>query len=90
MAHTSSGKHNNNPVTVEFSDHALQQMQARGISEQEVLDCISSPSQRGLRANRPDRTRYRRYLGMSGKYVDVVFKKSPPDTIIVVTAMDGP
>jgi hypothetical protein len=87
---TIAGTHNNLPVTLEFTLHALQQMQSRSISEKEVVQCISNPNQRNLPTNSPDRKRYRWYVGIATKYIDVVFKFKSPTEILIITAMDGP
>jgi hypothetical protein len=69
---------------VEFSVHALDQMEIRGITRDEVLRTIREPHKTGL-PTQPNRKRFRRYRSVK-KAIDVVFEEAN-DRVIIVTAM---
>ena len=66
---------------VDFTRHALDRMEERGITSDEVIDALRHPDQEGLPAD-PPRLRIRRLLGSIA--LDVVFVELP-DRIRVVT-----
>ena len=72
--------------TVAFDEHALQRMQERGVSEDEVLDVLRNPTQTGLPTT-ANRLRLRKHLG-AGSYLDVVFEEDPTQ-IVVITVIRG-
>jgi hypothetical protein len=69
---------------IEFSEHALQQMKIRGITQGDVLNTISNPAKTGLPTPSP-RKRFRRYISNT-RSIDVVFEDMK-DRMVVVTAM---
>ncbi len=66
---------------VDFTQHAVERMEERGITSDEVIEALRNPDQEGLPAD-PPRLRIRRMLGATA--LDVVFVELP-DRIRVVT-----
>ncbi len=71
---------------VEFCMHALDQMEIRDISEQEVIRTIQQPTRSGLKVNPPlpFRRHVRRDISPT-KSIDVIYEELL-DRIVVITA----
>ncbi len=72
--------------TVAFDAHALQRMQERGVTEDEVLDVLRNPTQTGLPTT-ANRLRQRKTLAAGG-YIGVVVEEDPTQ-IVVITVIRG-
>jgi hypothetical protein len=70
---------------LEFTGHALEQMQIRGITEEEVIEVLKNPTEKGL-PTQPDRHRVRRNKN-ARIAIDVVYEEEG-QTLLVVTAID--
>jgi Domain of unknown function (DUF4258) len=73
---------------IEFVRHALDQMNRRRISRDQVIDAINDPTRTGLPTER-GRERVRREFPGSGKVIDVVYQEMA-DRIRVITAFPRP
>jgi Domain of unknown function (DUF4258) len=65
--------------TVAFDEHAIKRMSERRVSEDEVLDVLSSPDQTGLPTT-PGRFRFRK--DFSSYQVDVIFEQDPTQIVV--------
>jgi hypothetical protein len=70
---------------VEFTRHAVDRMKQRGVTEQQAINAIRSPTRKGLRTQ-PGRKRFRKIRPGGTTAVDVVFKELA-DRILVVTVI---
>ncbi len=66
--------------TIAFDEHAIKRMNERGVSEDDVVDVLRSPTQTGLRTQ-PGRFRYRKQF-QAGHTVDVVFEHDPTQIVV--------
>lgn len=67
---------------VEFTPHSLARMITRGVTQDQVIAVIESPTVKGLKTA-PNRYRVRRQLN-KGQELDVVYAIQP-DRLIVIT-----
>jgi hypothetical protein len=66
--------------SVAFDEHAIQRMQGRNVTEDEVLDVLRHPDQTGL-PTQPGRLRFRKHFGTKGS-VDVIFEEDPTQIVV--------
>ena len=69
---------------LEFTYHALKQMKIRGITQNNVIEAIRSPTRTGL-PTQPGRTRVRKNRG-NASAIDVVYEELD-DRLLVITAI---
>lgn len=72
-----------------FTNHVLQRMRKRQVTQGQIFEAIRNPTKRGLRADPADRKRLRvrKRLGMS-KQLDVVYEEwDDENELVVVTAI---
>lgn len=69
--------------TLEILPHATDRMKQRGITRDEVVETINSPTRTGL-PTQAGRMRVRKEFQRSGKVIDVVYDELP-DRVRVIT-----
>ncbi len=67
-------------TSVAFDAHAVRRMAKYGVSEDEVLETLRHPDRMDLRADLPERSRYRKDFA-SGR-VDVVFELDVTQVVV--------
>jgi hypothetical protein len=72
--------------TVEFWGHALDRMEMRGITRDDVIEAIEDPTTKGL-PTRAGRSRIRKAFPSTGKIIDVIYDERP-DRLRVITAYE--
>jgi hypothetical protein len=69
-----------------FSNHALEQMQRRGIKQEDVEVAVLQPDQKLIDADSPDITIYQSLLNESGRiFLLRVFVNTTKDPNVIVT-----
>jgi len=71
---------------IEFWWHALDRMNMRGITREDVIEAIEDPTTKGL-PTKPGRSRIRKAFPSTGKIIDVVYDEKP-DRLRVITAYE--
>jgi hypothetical protein len=67
--------------SVAFDEHADRMMKQRGVSEDDVLDVLRSPTHTNLWAD-ANRLHFRRQTGPS-TWIDVIFEEDPTQIVVI-------
>ncbi len=68
---------------VEFTDHAMDQMTLRNISEEEIIEVLRNPNERGLPADKP-------HIRIRTGKLNVVYDWMKDRLVVVTTYVEGP